>query len=173
MKKLLTGAMCVLATPTLLTACSHDDSTPAAVTVTVTESATSSASSTVPTSINPADFHAPTGQEPVTQNGRTIKACNEWLSGLTLFSDDTIGYTEYCENMYPDTELTEDSSPVTIPEVEPLGSLDDNPTPTRTTPTRTAPTAASPTFNPDSADGYGPDQELPPLCVRFPDQYKC
>jgi hypothetical protein len=30
-----------------------------------------------------------------------------------------------------------------------------------------------PTFDPNSADGYGPNQPLPPLCVRFPDQYNC
>ena len=30
-----------------------------------------------------------------------------------------------------------------------------------------------PTFDPNSADGYGPNQPLPPLCVRFPDQYTC
>ncbi|MGO9031839.1 protein kinase domain-containing protein [Mycobacterium sp.] len=30
-----------------------------------------------------------------------------------------------------------------------------------------------PTFDPDSADGYGPNQPLPPLCIRFPSQYSC
>jgi hypothetical protein len=30
-----------------------------------------------------------------------------------------------------------------------------------------------PTFDPNSADGYGPNQPLPPLCIRFPDQYSC
>lgn len=30
-----------------------------------------------------------------------------------------------------------------------------------------------PTFDPNSADGYGPNQPFPPLCVRFPDQYRC
>jgi hypothetical protein len=25
-----------------------------------------------------------------------------------------------------------------------------------------------PTFDPNSGDGYGPNQPLPPLCVRFP-----
>jgi hypothetical protein len=30
-----------------------------------------------------------------------------------------------------------------------------------------------PTYDPDSGDGYGPNQPLPPLCVRFPDQYSC
>jgi hypothetical protein len=30
-----------------------------------------------------------------------------------------------------------------------------------------------PTFDPNSADGYGPNQPLPPKCVRFPDQYTC
>ncbi|WP_157226761.1 hypothetical protein [Gordonia soli] len=29
------------------------------------------------------------------------------------------------------------------------------------------------TPDPNSADGYGPGQPLPPLCVRFPDQYDC
>jgi hypothetical protein len=30
-----------------------------------------------------------------------------------------------------------------------------------------------PTFDPDSADGYGPHQKVPPLCIRFPAQYSC
>ena len=30
-----------------------------------------------------------------------------------------------------------------------------------------------PTFDPNSGDGYGPNQPLPPLCVRFPQQYQC
>jgi hypothetical protein len=30
-----------------------------------------------------------------------------------------------------------------------------------------------PTFDPNSADGYGPNQPLPPLCIRFPDEYTC
>ena len=30
-----------------------------------------------------------------------------------------------------------------------------------------------PTFDSNSADGYGPTQLLPPLCVRFPGQYDC
>ena len=30
-----------------------------------------------------------------------------------------------------------------------------------------------PYFDPNSADGYGPNQELPPLCVRFPGQFPC
>lgn len=33
--------------------------------------------------------------------------------------------------------------------------------------------AVRPTHDPNSADGYGPNQPLPPLCVRFPDQYTC
>jgi hypothetical protein len=30
-----------------------------------------------------------------------------------------------------------------------------------------------PTFDPNSADGYGPNQPLPPKCIRFPGQYSC
>jgi hypothetical protein len=30
-----------------------------------------------------------------------------------------------------------------------------------------------PTLDPHSADGYGPNQPLPPKCARFPDQYNC
>ncbi|WP_165841685.1 hypothetical protein [Corynebacterium heidelbergense] len=28
-------------------------------------------------------------------------------------------------------------------------------------------THGTPTFDPNSADGYGPNQELPPPCLRF------
>ena len=28
-----------------------------------------------------------------------------------------------------------------------------------------------PTFDPNSGDGYGPNQKLPPLCARFPSDY--
>lgn len=31
----------------------------------------------------------------------------------------------------------------------------------------------APTFDPNSADGIGPNQPMPPLCIRFPDQYNC
>ena len=34
-------------------------------------------------------------------------------------------------------------------------------------------TQSAPTFNPDSADGYGPDQMLPPFCERFPSEPSC
>ncbi|WJR31919.1 hypothetical protein P3F83_15210 [Mycobacteroides immunogenum] len=30
-----------------------------------------------------------------------------------------------------------------------------------------------PEFDAKSADGYGPEQPLPPLCIRFPGQYPC
>lgn len=30
-----------------------------------------------------------------------------------------------------------------------------------------------PTFDPNSGDGYGPNQPLPPLCVRFLEQNQC
>ncbi|MGV3159824.1 hypothetical protein ACEE23_01815 [Corynebacterium sp. 32222D000AT] len=32
---------------------------------------------------------------------------------------------------------------------------------------------AGPTFDPNSADGYGPNQQLPPLCERFPNDPDC
>ena len=32
---------------------------------------------------------------------------------------------------------------------------------------------AQTTFDPNSADGYGPNQKLPPLCERFPGQFDC
>lgn len=34
-------------------------------------------------------------------------------------------------------------------------------------------TPAGPTFDPNSADGYGPNQQLPPLCERFPNDPDC
>lgn len=38
-------------------------------------------------------------------------------------------------------------------------------------PVEQAPAAS--TFDPNSGDGYGPGQELPPLCERFPGQFDC
>ena len=32
---------------------------------------------------------------------------------------------------------------------------------------------AAPTFDPNSADGYGPNQPLPPFCERFPNHETC
>ena len=36
-----------------------------------------------------------------------------------------------------------------------------------------SPAPVSPTFDPNSADGYGPNQPLPPFCVRFPNEPQC
>ena len=30
-----------------------------------------------------------------------------------------------------------------------------------------------PYTDPNSADGYGSNQQLPPLCIRFPGQFPC
>ncbi|WFN94191.1 hypothetical protein [Gordonia sihwensis] len=38
-------------------------------------------------------------------------------------------------------------------------------------PTEESADAPPATFDPDSGDGYGPNQKLPPLCERFPDEY--
>ena len=35
------------------------------------------------------------------------------------------------------------------------------------------PAAQQPTFDPNSADGYGPNQALPPFCERFPHDPSC
>lgn len=51
--------------------------------------------------------------------------------------------------------------------------VQDEPVPAPAPAPAPGPAVSSPTFNPDSADGYGPDQRLPPLCERFPGEFDC
>ncbi|QGU03142.1 hypothetical protein CKALI_11490 [Corynebacterium kalinowskii] len=103
----------------LLTACGSSNDAPAPATVTVTAPAPSTSTPTpTPTSSTPTPTSealpqgATAGFEgsqdvvdsgvPIAANGKGIKKCNEAIPGLTMFTDDTIGYSAYCENLYPE-----------------------------------------------------------------------
>lgn len=68
------------------------------------------------------------------------------------------------------TSTPSSASETTIPEPESINTQSD-PVEVADTPPTTLPGGAR--FDPHSGDGYGPEQELPPLCVRFPNDYKC
>ncbi len=78
-----------------------------------------------------------------------------YQAGTTWFTDGTSGWTQTCADQMP-------SAPTFDQDAYNDQFREDY--------QNTHPT---PTFDPDSADGYGPNQELPPLCVRFPDNYDC
>ena len=83
---------------------------------------------------------------------KTISSCgnpNLYQTGTTFFTDGTSGWTQHCA-----TQIASQSNHYQAP------------------PQRMA-TPSTPTFNPDSGDGYGPNQTLPPLCERIPDAEQC
>lgn len=140
------------------------------VTTTVPPSSSSATSSTSPTSSSEAPaaaqasdgcgavgFTDAPGQQAPHCLGKTISHCGDSTMeyGTTFFTDGTSGWTQYCQNQmaaaYPPAPApTFDQEAYNEQFAEEYW--------------RTHPT---PTFDPDSADGYGPDQEIPPACLRF------
>ncbi|NLG55202.1 MAG: hypothetical protein GX542_06080 [Rhodococcus sp.] len=82
---------------------------------------------------------------PVDQPSFTCGDLNLYQRGTAIYSDGTTGYEQACD--------------------APGGTNPYGPN------TRGDATPAPGTYVPDSGDGYGPNQVLPPLCVRFPDTY--
>lgn len=72
-----------------------------------------------------------------------------------------------------------DKSRFDLTKLAPTSSSASSPTPSSSTSVapavveEQAEVPAAPTLDPNSADGYGPDQALPPLCERFPGQFYC
>lgn len=79
--------------------------------------------------------------------------------GTTWFTDGTTGWTQYCTDLMMNQPIQQ------LPPYNPMkeeaqqwwAENHDN----------------LPTFDPNSADGYGPNQEIPPFCVRFPSNPQC
>nr|GLK33895.1 hypothetical protein GCM10017611_07380 [Rhodococcus wratislaviensis] len=72
--------------------------------------------------------------------------------------DGTVCRNPYTGGSYPDPNVSQEATDTRISTYETRSTNpEDYPAPTNT----------------DSADGYGPGVELPPLCVRFPDTYRC
>jgi hypothetical protein len=144
-----------------------DDSTrPSAstTTITVTQAPSTTASSTA----------VPPSATLTTRVEKQISSCgttSEYQPGTTFYTDGTSGWTQYCEDEYylanPPQTATE--PPAQCEDGAAINEGGGN----YSTCQNGSWTYVAPTFDPDSGDGYGPNQPLPPLCVRFPDQYTC
>lgn len=102
-------------------------------------------------------YTAAPGQESPHCLAKQIASCGTSVHefGTTFFTDGTSGWTQSCDsqmraNYVPPTYETFDQEAYNQEFADEYW--------------RTHPT---PTFNPDSADGYGPDQVLPPACLRL------
>lgn len=76
-------------------------------------------------------------------------------TGTTFFTDGTSGWTQFCADQMLATY---------VPPAAPTFDQDAYNQQFADEYWRTHPT---PTFDPDSADGFGPNQELPPACLRL------
>ena len=118
-------------------------------TVTAPPSTVSSAPSSAPDPVvveTPAP--EPETQAPQTPQKETTYTCGNpqlYQQGTAIYSDGTTGYEQACD----------------VPGgTNPYGSN-----------TRGDATPAPGSYVPGSGDGYGPNQPLPPLCLRFPQEY--
>lgn len=109
------------------------------------------------------------GPEPV---GKEISSCATttlYQAGTTWYTDGTSGWTQYCQDQYYAANPLPEGPVATCGD----GEVVNEGSGTYSTCQGGQWIYVSPTFDPDSGDGYGPNQPLPPLCVRFPDQYTC
>lgn len=104
----------------------------------------------------------------------TFVECLDGLGYFGLYSDGSMARSAICEND-PGLQRAHRAEGVCGGLYAPEGVTPEEYLNLCGTPIRTStpvPTITQ-TFAPDSADGYGPHQELPPLCVRFPDSPDC
>jgi hypothetical protein len=106
--------------------------------------------------------------EPAEKEIASCATTTLYQAGTTWYTDGTSGWTQYCQDLYyaanPQTEEQVSYADGDVVN-EGGGSY--------STCQNGDWVYIDPTFDPDSGDGYGPNQQLPPLCVRFPDQYTC
>jgi hypothetical protein len=161
----------------LLSACSSGDAQPAEVTVTQTSSSKASptpASSTTAIPNPPSSSQAPAapaadtcgavgyqgapGHESPHCLGTQIASCGtaDHQTGTTFFTDGTSGWTQTCQDQMLAAYVPPPPDPTFDQDAYNQQYADEY-----------WQTHPKPTFNPDSADGYGPDQELPPACLRL------
>lgn len=185
MRTRIAKTLSAIALPLLAMAgCGSGGSEPSSVTVTTTAplsasssapeassaatSATPTTASTQPAATAPAKapvadqcgavgFTGAPGHESPHCLGKQIASCgtSDHQAGTTFFTDGTSGWTQTCQ----DQMLT-----VYVPPPPPTFDQDAYNQQFADEYWRTHP---KPTFDPDSADGYGPDQELPPACLRL------
>lgn len=172
MRSPVNAVLAVLAVPLLaLAGCGAQEQETVLETVTTTvppSSTSETTESSSPTSEAPADaaaggecgawgFTGAPGQEAPHCLDKQIASCGDatMQTGTTFFTDGTSGWTQYCQDQM-----------VANPPATPTFDQDAYNEQFAEEYWRTHPT---PTFDPDSADGYGPDQEIPPACLRFED----
>ncbi len=169
------GILAALASLLLaLSACTSDGAESVVVTVTTTVPASSASSSTTSSSTTSSHAAAAPTAPPVDDCGAVgitgapgsesphclgtqIASCGSSIheTGTTFFTDGTSGWTQTCADQMLATYVP--PAPSTFDQDAYNEQFADEYW-------RTHPT---PTFNPDSADGFGPDQELPPACLRL------
>lgn len=190
MKKLLVvvGGLVVV-----LAGCVEQDQSP---TTESSTSATTAASASVTTTVNAPQKEQPEAvevpdpvTEPVAVDEPMVLECLQGTPGPAHWSDGTVAFSQSCfDQLDGDGYLRSEreanafecdgivcSNPYTgasYPDPAALQGAPDTRTPTYETRSTNPGDYPAPT-NTDSADGYGPGVELPPLCIRFPDTFRC
>lgn len=187
MRNRIAATFAALALPVLLlSACGSGDSVPTEVTVTSTIQSSPTSSKTSESSTEASSSPTTSSQEPVAATpaaaecgavgytaapghesphclGKQIASCGtaSHQTGTTFFTDGTSGWTQTCQNqMLADYVPPE---PATAPPTFDQDAYNEQ------FAEEYWDTHPQPTFDPDSADGFGPNQELPPACLRFED----
>lgn len=165
----------------LLVACGSEDPEPAQASDTTTIRSSTSATSTESKSTTPSTsspsappstaepspavdtcgaygYQGAPGHEAPHCLGKQIASCGSanHQTGTTFFTDGTSGWTQTCADQMLATYVPPPPVPTFDQEAYNQQFAEEY--------WRTHP---RPTFDPDSADGYGPDQELPPACLRL------
>ena len=183
----------VLAAATLLVAgCSISGDTPATSTsatssTTSTSTSTSSSSTTATsTSMATSTTEEPTAAAaaPATAQSEEpyVVQCLEGTPGPALWPDGTTAYSDWCWQQMGGAASASAEGAAGLTGSAPIGGsyagYDTEVEMCAAHPEYPAcnggvdlPMTYTPTYNPNSGDGYGPSQQLPPLCVRFPSEY--
>ncbi|MGV0391520.1 hypothetical protein [Corynebacterium phoceense] len=180
----------IAAATLLVTGCSNSgDSTPATSTsaTTSTSAAATSSTSAAPTSTSaaPTSTKAPESTAQATTAAADeelyVVQCLEGTPGPALWSDGTTAYSDWCwqqmggaaaaeaeGNSGIDSAPTYDAPATYANEAEMCAAHPEYPACNGGV---DIPMTYTPTYDPNSGDGYSPDQQLPPLCQRFPSEY--
>lgn len=171
------AVLTALALPLLtLTACGSDEPVVVEVVTTTVPASTSSGSptsSSSPTVETPASaaatpaaaacgaygYTAAPGIENARCLDKQIASCGDASlheMGTTFFTDGSSGWTQTCQSRMAATYVPPAPTPTFDQDAYNEQFAEEY---WRNNP--------RPTFDPDSADGYGPDQKLPPACLRF------
>lgn len=182
MRSRFAAVLTALALPILtLTACGSEEQPTVVEVVTTTSvssSASSSTSSSSSTTETPSSTQAPAaataagagacgaygytaapGQEAAHCMDKQVASCGDpsiHEMGTTFFTDGSSGWTQTCQSQMAAAYVPPAPTPTFDQDAYNKQFEEEY---WRNNP--------RPTFDPDSADGYGPDQTIPPACLRF------